>query len=726
MTQIASPPSSSPTGGAGGELAEIEGHVLKAVNELLRRAWLDATEPTILDRKDDDAALCKGLVQDCEFGLMVLVARKELDPRRLTGELADAGRVKALTLALVRRTVDTVTDISNLSFSGGGELVGSPVFFSGQPYTGATTMMGDEPTFSANLDSAMLTIAFLAIALAEFDADLSALDPPPNRDLKARGVRNLRDAALLVCHEGLLYATKCRVREQDHFLGYTCDPTSNLPGSPPGILDDYDRLFFTWTTCETVHELAGWLAYLKTVEETESSPPFLPEIKNLLVSLMSDLKEASLWCRRTFLKEFGSLTPPPVARVVQDFNRLGAKRPDADLDKDCDTVARYVTNVYHLSQYAAVRSIEPVDISLDEARGVVNQLDTLVGQHILSSGLDAASHQRLFRTLSRTYSLGKSNESLYKDDAYFPLVVRSLSGLLNRTMTTLGKTATREEILGLVLEFRRSLKARYENLVDRRPERHEPGDDYLWSFVAGKPYVLYATQRTIYSLLEYAKFLEVADEYERLAPKALAAEAVAEEIRDLLARSLAEVLIGPVVHKFVENVASLRSPVQVPAAALPTVQPPVLPLPEPEWTHPALLNWLVELKEAFEHDQKQVEEFVEQKADALMNFQSRLLGETENAATAKVLRTMRGNKENLLKLLPELGALDGQGWNRSSVMPALFHYIVRRHMKAGKAGKSLKTALQADPKDESDLWAEIERASDSISTLDRQLDKKAE
>src|SRR5436309_4497301 len=173
-------------------MQEIEGHIVRAVNELIRRAYAgEDGELEILDRKED--APLSGTVQDCEFGLMVLTVRGWLIERGspLMGYLGDSEKIKKLATALAQRTVERITRTNVLDF-GGGDLKGSPVFFSGDPYTLSKVRKVD--VFSANLDSAMLIVAFLASALEEFDDDLARVEFKGNESLEKRGINTLRTA----------------------------------------------------------------------------------------------------------------------------------------------------------------------------------------------------------------------------------------------------------------------------------------------------------------------------------------------------------------------------------------------------------------------------------------------------------------------------------------------------------------------------------------------------
>ncbi len=579
-------------------LTEIENHVLDAVNELVRRASGDnPAQPEILDRKSpsNDVFESKGVVQDCEFGLMVLMAEDWLSRRNSArGEIADGENVRILITSLVKRTVEHVTMLRNNSFAR-GRLESSLVFFSGAPYTYYRNERKKE-AFSANLDAAMLIIAFLTAALEKFDESLNETTFTISEGFKQRGVTTLRDATLLVCSEGLRYATECRVVRDKVFIGYTCDPESNK--DPHASLDDHDRLFFSWTTCETVNELLNWrTAYLDKVDSKSSANTIAAEMRTFLDILSSDLEATSRWCLDRFLPSFNQVLPnaPPIGRTVVEAGKYKSEESLSDeLQAVCAEIGKFVQHAYHISQYAAIRSIEPVEIKVDEIRQILLTLDTLVSQYVLSTGLDTAGHEDLFRTLTRYYSLGVTASVTYRDDAYFPLVVRSLSGLLSRTIDIFRPLDS--EVRDLVKSFRLSLQNRYQNLIMRQAEVEQPGDEKLWSFATGKPFVLYATQRTIFALIEYMKFLLKMHEVEsERDDEEKERKAKPSDLRTVISNRLAEVLIGPAIDSFLKEYPSFSL-----LSAQPQVDLTGNYLPQPDWARQVMLDWLESVKSDFE------------------------------------------------------------------------------------------------------------------------------
>src|SRR6185436_18852236 len=203
----------------------------------------------------------------------------------------------------------------------------------------------------------------------------------------------------------------------------------------------------------------------------------------------------------------------------------------------------FVLHVYHVSQYAAIRSIRPASLKVGEVRQILLLLDSLLSQHILGTGLDTARHEDLYRTLTRYYSLGVTSNTMYRDDAYFPLIVRSLSGLLSRTIDSLD--ASGRDTQDLVKSFDLSLQKNSQNLLTRQAKEEQDGDAQLWSIMTRKPYVLYATQRTVFALIEYMRFILKMEEPDEEESK--------DSLRDLLTKSLAKALLAPVINDVLDK-----------------------------------------------------------------------------------------------------------------------------------------------------------------------------
>lgn len=563
MTQATQAPATMPQGkaeDAQAPIKEIEDYVLNATNELLERVLSSAGDEILIeDRKQEGPR--SGTLQDAEFGLMLLLALEQLgEADVLRGPIANPDKVDPLIVALVEKIVLRTTEQGKDDFQGGELEQGSPVFFPGEPYT-SWTFQGQDYT-SANLDAAMLIVGFLAAAQMRYQPRLtSRLWEKP--DLAEFGIENFADAVLVVIHQGLLYAKKCRVFDHDgNFIGFSSDPYSAENPGDAEVSDEH-RLFYTWTAAETLHELGGWADRIGSASFSKRLTKLLDDSLELLSELTASLKEAAAWCHRTFYFRFKSLDIPAVAEVVEQIEPLDDNpKLDSELKASLKRVDSYVKNVYHISQYAAIRSIAPGTVSVDEVQELSNIMQQIVKDRIIDSGLDAADHKLLFNTLTMYYSLGciKRPEDGYKDDAYFPLIVRSLSGLLSRTIEHLDSASSlRSEVDGLVRLYRRNLLEHYQNMVIRRAEGDS--DRMLWSYAKNKPFVLYATQRTVIALLEYRRFLKAMQQFEGPSGQELRSR-----LTELLSEQLARALLDPIVDDFLVAVADQATSARLPAA----------------------------------------------------------------------------------------------------------------------------------------------------------------
>jgi len=141
-------------------LVEIETHVRTALNVMFDTA-MEGASPEIADRKDEETDLePSGPLQDCEFGMILLQGRRWLAQREaLNGSIADREAVERVVVQLVARVVDRALagPKGGSTQDRGGELPGSEVFFTGDPYTKYRKQK--LTYYSANVDSAMMTLA---------------------------------------------------------------------------------------------------------------------------------------------------------------------------------------------------------------------------------------------------------------------------------------------------------------------------------------------------------------------------------------------------------------------------------------------------------------------------------------------------------------------------------------------------------------------------------------
>lgn len=565
-------------------IKEIEEQVSAALSEMFRRAVKDRA---VIDRKDEreeKSLPSSGLVQDCEFGMILLLGRDWLEKRGAIPADLTEDAVRDVVTNLISDTLKTL--LSRKRFDIGGEY-GETVFFTGAPYT-----RNPRAGYAANLDAAMLVLGFLAPALKTYHDELTRIETPIKPG-DADWVKNLRDLALYVCKAGINYATACQVR-LPAFAGFSCDPKSiesDAERSKP-YLHEFDRLFFTWTAAETIHDLLEWEGSLTQI--AQGAPASEVEgLRKGIQNLKGVIEEAAVWCKSQFLERFLTLKQVDVGSVVSAIGPL----KDAWLTKEQDDLvkpmAEYIQYVYHFSQYAAIRSLWPTQVTIDEVSDLCDRLDLLVSDDILKSNLDSSRQSTLFTTLTRSYRLGKDvPETLtYDDDAYYPLVVRSMSALLTRTMDRLVEHATRSDISDVVVAFRRVLRNHHRNLIARRPA--DAADKDLWSFADGQPYILYATQRTIFALLAYAAFLEKMDDWDK--PESNAALEL--EVKNALSRAMVDNVFGKAIKEIVSLAMTQATGRRGQADGA------VVTLPRADWAGQAIRQWLEELARDFEDEQ---------------------------------------------------------------------------------------------------------------------------
>ena len=704
---------------------EVEEHVRNALNVVFDRAM--ANDPiAVLDDKDKSPA--EGVLQDCEFGMILLMGRDWLARRdALDGSIADDEKVQDAVVALVHKALNRLTTRESADEGGESKDNKSVTFFSGEPYT-LWGIGKNEENFCANLDAAMLTLAFLSSALARYNDALrreECGEVAIPRDAHP-WVRSLRDAALFVCDEALEYAQNCRVVQEGEFCGFTSSPECIELGGQPGGIDDDSRLFFTWTACETASELLLWLPYLERLRNEPEDYAVPADVIERIVVRVNDLKEAraraSQWCRDQFYERFATLERVDVAGLVREILPLGKKKLPPELEQRKQELWDYVQNVYHISQYAAIRSLVAGQVDLDEARMVLTRLHSLMTRDILQSGLDAADREQpaLFPALTCNYELGEEKYGQYSDDAYCPLVVRSLSGLLTRTIDDLGRRETRSEVAKLAFEFRQVLADHYAALTERRPEIKNEGDDLLWSFARDAEYVFYATERTIFALITYAEFLEKVDEF---AQAPVSPDAQAEQLCSLLADTFGKLLIGPAVRDFLGQLAEHASM----TGSGPDRVPP-LPLPPEKWAADTICNWLQELARDFRDSR--IEQNLFRRANVLKNIRyialeykpTEGLHERQKKRIEQLRPKVQKHYEAIKAFEGFSGRLDGlQTWSPETLRPILFDYLFREFVR--RPERSLGDQFEAE---ESDLvWSIIDQAEGELESI-KEADPTAE
>jgi hypothetical protein len=707
------------------ETANI-GVSLESESSILRRRVIDAVDvmfnrvveqgaedPEPQDSKDevkDNKLNPSGPLQNCEFGFALLIVRDWLGDAFF--KTINKANFDTVVLALVTKTVKRVLLRNRSDKGGAGE---HAAFFTGEPYT----EYAKGQNFSANLDAAMITLAFLAPAVQQFNETLAARDHElgPEATFLPKWVGNLRDAVLFVIQEGLEYAEQCRVVHNNTFLGFTSDPESNDAARENGSLEPDDRLFFTWTACETINDLILWR---ESYINEKTSPAIPKEAAAKLVQHIEDLKKTLIksarWSAEQFLERFETFEPPENRRLVVD---IGSMRRDAALPPEKETdvlaMAQKVQYVYLMSQYAAIRSLVPENITLKEVNTIIDKLDLLVQKSILESRLDEAEHVVLYRTLTRSYSLGKSNPETYKDDAWYPLVVRSLSGLLSRTLQDIGTRFSRPEVLSLTLTFKKSLKEHVRKMTERRPSGGESGQDgKLWSFALDQPYVLYATQRTIFALIKYEEFLMAVDRFEKEVPDSEKRE---EEFSMIFARQFME-FFRPAIKQLLIQVPSGSSDGTSSVAALTA---PDGELPAQPWAARTIREWLQSMKKDFVNSQ--VANNIEQQVQTLKLIKP--LADSYTTSPARLPRDQRHGKDLLGELVDafkaildykekEVGKRLGQSnWQDEELRKILFEYLFKNYLE----GPTSSFAPLLKPESSSELWKLIDQARNKFNSV---------
>jgi hypothetical protein len=687
--------------------------IRKEILDALKVIFIRANDPHTTESRD------KENLTNCEFGMILLLTNDWFRSESLEDDFyaaIDKAEYELVVPNLVGRVVNRVLPQKQDHEGGEGHQI---CFFTGEPYT--KYQKGRATKFSAHLDAAMITLTFLALAVEQFNEPLTKVEYQKEQAAVPEWVNSLRDAALFVILEGLKYATECRVIHNGKFLGFTSDPVSNRNSPENGGLEkEYDRLFFSWTACETINDMRAWReSYLGS--DIPQPPPLKAneDLKSLIKELEESLTHAAEWCADHFLPEFEKFTIEDTRDVIRQVNQAQLKgvKFDEHVAKRVANTAAYVQHVYHFSQYAAIRSLVPEKLTLEEVRTIADRLDRLVQTSIMSSGLDDSKQEDLFGTLTRTYSLGESNSNDYADDAWYPLVVRSVAGLLSRTLSDFRGKYSRSEVQALTLMFQRSLDVHLSNLLVRRPNVVEEGDEKLWSFANDQPYVLYATQRTIFALMQYAGFVNAIDRFQAEEPDVDRRE---EELSLLVARRLATDYFRPVIRELLAQITP-QPPAAVTAAA-----PVNFPLPEEVWAAEVLRHWLMKLKDDFRDSQ--IANTVESTAARLrlvkLNAEryqpSEVLNQPNNSRKKKgALEQLDGLKRDYEKIRGS-GALgkklsELEDWNKDQLKPLLFEHLVGKYLRGFE---TIERLLKEEPSEEWKLINDAISTCESISQLD--------
>jgi len=668
----------------------IQKDIFEAIDILFSRIKSKSKERIIIEDKKNPEER-EGVMQDCEFGMMLYWGYDWLCTRmNLSNTALNKEDVEDFLIKLVRKTVLRVS-CHEIEEDFGGDDPDSVVFFSGKPYTLYEKF--DRNVFSANLDSAMLITGFLAIALNSYNEKLK-LEKIPNDSAKSpkypEWVRSLRDAAIFVCLEGMKYIEKCKWEENGKFAGFTCAPSKDEEERKKNDLPVFDRLFFTWTTCETINDLRKWRFYIESLED------YLPlkEILEKINGLESYLVDASNWAFTTFYDKFKQIKAP---FDIKEF--VSKKSVDFNLS---DKLATYVQYVYHLSQYGAIRSLTPNLLTLGEIKEVITKLNNLVLDDIINSEFDASTEPSIFRTLTRRYSLGASREGKkYDDDAYYPLVIVSLAGIINRSMEFFPVN----DLSDIIENVETSLREHYQNLRIRKPIDTE--DEKLWAFAKDKPFMIYATQRTIYAMIIYKDLLE-----KLLKNESTGVQKPEDILRDELAKSIANTLLGPGIIKCLSDFAlSIKS-----KETKQVEQTVSIVQIEPPWLSAIIQNWLNESIDDFKISN--VVAFIESSVSTLKDLwtfcSNNPKPESDNQAAKKITKYHKLHSIifNLKKIGPKLNEIyESKNWNDDNLKSLLFEYLFYGYIYGAdkEERSSIKESMEAN---KMVLWDQLDTQRD--------------
>jgi hypothetical protein len=253
-------------------------------------------------------------------------------------------------------------------------------------------------------------------------------------------------------------------------------------------------------------------------------------------------------------------------------------------------------------------------------------------------------------------------------------------------------------------------------MINRRPQDAdaEAGDEYLWSVAKKRPFVLYATQRTIFALLAYKDFLSEMEAFEADTPPARpSAASPEEELRDLLARSLANNLLAPVIEGFVRQARTLLT---APASSsLESDHGKVLQslFPKDEWSHHLLRDWLSRFAKEFD---TQLGASLMADADCLIELRDSLRTAVQTGVTGKLTDDMQKVMEALLKVEKLKSLYDENRWEEELIAKALLEYLLQQFLPLDG---TLRTRMREIP-----LWKTIHTARTRIESYNQKLDTK--
>jgi hypothetical protein len=263
------------------------------------------------------------------------------------------------------------------------------------------------------------------------------------------------------------------------------------------------------------------------------------------------------------------------------------------------------------------------------------------------------------------------------------------------------------------------------NLIDRRPSGSEnTSDGALWSFAADQPYVLYATQRTIFALIKYEEFLLEVKKFKddiftegdmnRSRPEV--------DLSTLLTQRLAEALLQPVISQVLAQFPVSQGSVSF----LPGGTGPNLSLPEEPWAADFVRNWLASFTKDFK--QSQVAANIDERILDLIRIRKWVENyQPSESLEPRVKKNVIERLENLKKEYQNICNCNQIGqklsqltqWESADLTVILFAYLFQNYQ-----GRPINTFEDLLYKESSqlELWKLIKEAAgtqDSISKIDK-------
>ncbi|MFX0132746.1 MAG: hypothetical protein ACFFDN_03780 [Candidatus Hodarchaeota archaeon] len=642
----------------------ISDNLLNAYAELQKRAFSNLEKDIVIEDekfKVDSELPAEGIMQDCEFGMIMIATRKFLiDNNFLKPTKSETEKFEKLIQKIVRKTI--LRTLVKEDIDSKGKLDKSPIFFSGYPYDRQKKGIVYYP---ANLDAAMLIVGFLMLATENYNnilnEEIDLKDRPKTLPDYATTLHNI---SIYIISVGIEYAHSCIVVVGKEAKGFSCDPTSVVNPKGEIILSDVDRLFFTWTASETINDFRDWNKYLRQL-----SPPIpVSEISKNINSLIAQLQPNIVWCHDTFFERFKSLRS---LQEIEDVAKLISNKEfgNAQLQYG-DQLKEHFDHVYHLPQFATIKSISTEELDYqNEIKIIIDKIKFLITKDLENSKIldvKLEDDPDLFFTLTREYELGNIGEKGYKDDAFYPLIVRSISGLLLSHCKRNSTDGRCNEVFDEQFKF---LDYLINKMIDMRPT----DGDKLWSIAEGVPFILYGTQRTMYALITTYDLLEILDKNLNKTD-----DIIISEIKQALANSIATNLFNDELISKLKKMGDISRP-QFDAKQI---------YEEPEWAgmvnpeiKQILNNKLVLLAKEIINPITQA--FMDDNASEIIGLKTELDNYAKHGSYNKI-KTLHSTANNSFRKLCKLVGLPegGESLNRQSISLALYEYYIDQFLSS--------------------------------------------